>query len=95
MKKENKHKRKMIVSLIVTIIFVFFLAFFSSDKLRSCYSLKLINGKEEVYSPDIYIDGSVWVENNYLLYRPFRAAYYITLKDSVASFKRIKCSRAP
>ena len=93
--RRKKHKVKIFVALSVTTFFIYFLAYFLSDTLRACYSLKLTNGKEELYSPEIYINGSVWVENNKLIYRPFRAAFSITLKDSVSSFNRTKCDRSP
>lgn len=81
----------MLTIVIIITISIICLVYFFADNLKACYKVQCVNGKEEIFSSDVYIDGAVWVENNRLIYRPFRAAFYMQLKDSVVSFKRIKC----
>ncbi len=91
--KENKRLCfKVPVILVGSCFIIAYLYLVFCCKTISCYKLRLTNTKEIIYSPDIYINGSLWLEDNCLLYRPFRSAGYICLKDSVKQFEKIKCN---
>lgn len=88
---KGKNKKTLLTAMIIFLACFTCLSYLLSGRLITCYRVQLVNGREEIFSPEIYIDGAVWVEDNCLIYRPFRAAFYIRLKDSVLKYERIKC----